>query len=595
MPPPASPSALSQATAEQAAAAEILAAFDSYKSEFMAIVQRARRRFESRDWPGHQSDASERDGLYERALEGVAARLEASLSARFRDRAMWARIKDEIARLTLARHDSELAETFYNSVTRKVFATVGLDRDIEFFYLESLRRPETACGQVSSRYAGGDDTRRAILELLREHGFEAAFEDVGRDAERVAREIDLHLWPLIGNSSSYAIEVIDAPFFRNKVAYLIGRIQAGHHVLPLVLPLYHGEDGVFVDTVLLDPAEVSIVFSFAFSSFHVEVEWHDEVIAFLKSILPEKPLGELYNALGFERQGKTELYRDLHRFIHESRQQFVIAPGKEGAVMIAFTLPEYNYVYKVIKDAPCFLRSAQQPPKGITRAQVMAQYDFVRRRDRVGRIVETQDFENMRFRLFRFADNLIRELNQAAGQLVTVDPEFVVFRHLYAQRRVIPLPMYLEQERDAEVLRQVILDFGYFFKDLAAAGIFPSDLFNTWNYGVTRRRRIVLFDYDDVIPIERATFTVKDAPRDEHEELVPDEERLVAGPHDFFVDEMRRYSGIPRRLLGIFEEEHGDLFQPGFWTSMQERVAHGEVVDIAPYDRRRRFARLARA
>jgi len=347
---------------------------------------------------------------------------------------------------------------------------------------------------------------------------------------------------------------------------------------------------VFVDTALLTEAEVSKVFSFAFSYFHVVIERHDLLIEFLRSILPEKPVAELYISIGYNRHGKTEFYRDLHRFVHSSRQRFVIAPGKEGAVMSVFTMPAFSYVFKVIKDRPCFVRSAAVTDKTSTRREVMEQYAFVRRRDRVGRLVDTQEFENLRFRRARFDAALLRELLATASELVSVDDDHVVLSHLYVQRKVTPLPIFFEEERDPDSLRRTLLDFGWFLKDLAASGIFPSDLFNTWNYGVTRRGRVVLFDYDDVIPIELASFAHKPRAYAEGDELTPEEDRIVATPRDFFVDEMRNYSGIPQRLKGVFEQTHADLFTVEFWQAVKAQVSSGDLVDITPYDRTRKFA-----
>jgi isocitrate dehydrogenase kinase/phosphatase len=311
----------------------------------------------------------------------------------------------------------------------------------------------------------------------------------------------------------------------------------------------------------------------------------------LRSILPEKPLAELYNSIGYNRHGKTELYRDLHRFIHRSKERFVIAPGKEGAVMTVFTLPHYSFVFKVIKDRPCYLRSVAVTDKGSTPREVMEQYVFVCRRDRVGRLVDTQEFENLRFRCERFDPELVEELRVAAREAVSVEDDHVILRHLYVQRRVTPLPMYLAEQRDPEALRRTIMDFGWFLKELAATGIFPSDLFNTWNYGVTRRGRVVLFDYDDVIPLERASFLRKPKAFDDPEEIVAEEDRIVATAMDFFIDEMRSYSGLPQRLKGAFELVHGDLFTVDFWRSLKEQVSAGELVDITPYDRAKKFRR----
>jgi isocitrate dehydrogenase kinase/phosphatase len=573
------------------AALRIATGFGTYADEFASITKRSKWRFQTRDWKGRHEDALERLDLYDKVLREVAAAITGLLEDRLHDQELWASVKERFHRLIRDRHDAELAETFFNSVTRRIFNTVGINRRIEFFRWYPRDTAAAAGEPIFHRYEGGRDTRSVIRSALQDYRFTVPYEDSDRDADLVAGEIDLYLWPLLGQTGEYCIEVIRSPFFRNKVAYLVGRIVAAGRVVPLVLPLYHGDAGVFVDTVLLAEAEVSKVFSFAFSYFHVLVERHDLLIEFLRSILPEKPLAELYISIGYNRHGKTEFYRDLHRFVHRSRERFVIAPGKEGAVMTVFTLPDYNYVFKVIKDRPGFLRSAAVTDKTSTRREVMDQYALVCRRDRVGRLVDTQEFENLRFRRERFDKQLLAELRQAAQDAVTIDDDHVVIRHAYVQRKVTPLPMFMVEESDPEALRRTVLDFGYFLKDLAATGIFPSDLFNTWNYGVTKRGRVVLFDYDDVIPIERASFSRKPRAYDESEELAPEEDRIVATANDFFIDEMQSYSGIPQRLKGVFEIVHGDLFTVEFWRSLKDQVGAGELVDITPYDRAMKFRR----
>ncbi len=572
-----------------AVAESIRRSFDTYTGEFLSITKRARWRFQSEDWKGTREDALERLDLYDRVLRDATGALAGLLGPRLKDEDLWTVAKERFGAAVRGRHDAELARTFFNSVTRAVFATVGINRRIEFFQW-SPRPRETAPSEPAYRsYRGGPDTSLAIREILHDFRFNRPYRDAGRDAARVAAEVNLRLWQLAGASEDYRIDVIRSAFHRNKAAYLVGRIVARGQTVPLVLPLYIGPAGVFVDTALLTEPDVSKVFSFAFSYFHVAIERHDLLIEFLRSILPEKPVAELYISIGYNRHGKTELYRELHRFVHRSRQRFVVAPGKEGAVMSVFTLPAFAYVFKVIKDRPCFVRSVAVTDKSTTRREVMEQYAFVRRRDRVGRLVDTQEFENLRFRRDRFDAALLRELLATAGELVRVEDHHVVLRHLYVQRKVTPLPMFFDEESDPEALRRTLLDFGWFLKELAASGIFPSDLFNTWNYGVTRRGRVVLFDYDDVVPIEDVSFACKPRSYGDGDDLTPEEDRIVASALDFFVDEMRNYSGIPQRLKGVFEQVHADLFTVEFWRALKEQVSSGGLVDITPYDRAKKF------
>lgn len=568
----------------------ILLAYDQYNDDFARITQRAKQRFERRDWKGRHADAVMRLDLYERILNRVASDLRPIMSDALLSRPVWIRIRRTFFNLVRRRHDVELTQTFYNSVTRKILHTVGIDREIEFFSLTPPNRSADIAKPVFKEYTNGS-IEEVVTSILSDLHFAVPYENMERDASQVAREINLYLWPVVRYGQIDHIDIITAIFFRNKVAYVIGRVVAGGKTVPLVLPLYNGLEGIYVDAALLSESEVSVVFSFAFSYFHVRVDRHDALIEFLQTILPKKPIAELYNSIGYAKHGKTEFYRDLHHFVHESKEKFMIAPGKEGAVMIAFTLPDYGFVFKVIKDAPCFLRSSDITDKRLTRAEVMERYSEVCHRDRVGRLVDTQEFENLKFKRKRFSQALLREFELAAGATVSIRGAYVVISHLYVQRRVTPLPMYLMAERNAERIREVVVDFGFFLRDLAATGIFPYDLFNIWNYGVTSRRRVVLFDYDDVQPLEQTRFREKPPPRDHAEEIQTEEERIATMPDDFFIDEIERYSGIPQPLKGIFKLAHGELFTREYWSTMQNRVRLGEIVDITPYDLSRRFPR----
>jgi isocitrate dehydrogenase kinase/phosphatase len=571
------------------AAEYIRDAFDGYLAEFRQITQRARTRFERKEWKEIQSDARERLDFYEQVLAQAEYRLMPLLTDRLRDRELWIKVKQEFPQLFVSRHDFDLAETFFSSVTRKIFSTVGVDREVEYFHLEDKRQHLPEETPVFERYLRESDTASLIRGILADRPCGVSFENLDRDAELVAQEIDLYLWPLVGYRDYDAIEVIRPLFYRNKVAYIVGRIVADSRYVPLILPLYHGDQGIYVDTVLLQEAEASRVFSFAHSSFQVVVDRHDALIRFLKSIMPQKHIAELYTSIGYNRHGKTEYYRDLHRFVHLSREQFIIAPGREGAVMIVFTMPDYDYVLKVIKDRPCFLRTPDETSKTISKAEVKHRYNWVCHRDRVGRMVDTQEFENLRFKRKRFSEELLEEFRVAANDAVNVLDESVVIHHVYVQRRVTPLLIYLQQEKDPEQVRRVLIDFGYFLKDLAAAGIFPSDLFNIWNYGVTRRGRVVLYDYDDVMPLERINFRIKPLPQNEFEEMESESDWIVAMPDDYFLDEMERYSGLPQALRAAFKSVHGNLYTLDFWNDMQRRIKEGEIVDITPYDRTKSF------
>jgi isocitrate dehydrogenase kinase/phosphatase len=567
--------------------------FDSFNSVFRTITRRARQRFEEKDWLGSRQDAAERIDSYERALDNAARGLEALLGELAGNQQVWTAARGHFASLVADRYDIERAETFFNSVTRKMLHTIGINREVEFFYLHGKhtvpRKAETIC----LSYADASDTASMVGKVLADMSFRVPYENARRDAENIAREIDLYMWPIAGPARKFALDIVRAVFYRNKEAYIIGRIVAGSRFIPLMIPLTNGDTGIYVETVLLHESDANVLFSFAFSYFFVDLERYDALIEFLRSIMPRAELAELYTSLGYNRHGKTEFYRDLHRFVHVSKEQFIIAPGIEGAVMIAFTLPNYGFVLKTIKDRPCFLRSMNKTPKMITREEVRRRYDVVSHRDRAGRMVDTQEYENLRFRKKRFSEQLLGEFAQAARHSIIITDDYVILRHVYVQRKVVPLPLYIEREKDPEVLRRVLIDFGYFLKDIAASGVFPGDLFNTWNYGVTHWGRVVLYDYDDVLPIEQVRFREKPSPRNEFEERELEEEWITSTDEEFFLDEIERYSGLPHSLEGIFKAAHGDLYTLEFWNTLTGRLNSGEVFDVIPYDRTKRFRTLS--
>jgi isocitrate dehydrogenase kinase/phosphatase len=562
--------------------------FDSFSRQFQTITLRAERRFEEKDWPGGLRDSSERLDLYETVLNQLADQLRSAVGQCATEEALWVLARPRFAALVADRYDIDRAETFFNSTTRKMLHTVGINRNVEFFFLHP-KTPLPAQEANLYRSYTGNDTVRMVQSILADFPFRVGYGRLEKDAQLVAHEIDLLLWPLLREGKTFRIDAVRSPFYRNKEAYIVGRIVVGERPFPLVIPLVNGESGVYADAVLLQQSEVSILFSFAYSYFFVDIERYDALIAFLHSILPGSDLAELYTVLGYNRHGKTEFYRELHRYVHVSKEQFIIAPGKEGAVMIAFTLPNYGSVFKVIKDYPCFLRSTHDTPKTLTNEQVRRQYDFVSHRDRAGRMVDTQEFENLRFKRKRFTDPLVKEFAEAATKAAGISDEYIVLRHVYVQRKVIPLPIFFHSETNPESIRHVLLDFGYFLKDIAASGVFPSDLFNIWNYGVTTWGRVVLFDYDDVVPIERVTFREKPLPRAEFEETEAEEDWIVASEEDFFVDEIDRFSGIPEPLKGVFKSVHGDLYTLRFWKELTERLSRGELFDVVPYERGKRF------
>ncbi len=557
--------------------------FETYHERFQATTRRAAERFAAQEWAEGTADDRERLALYEKQVQQTLRRVRRVFDGRLEDRARWAAARTAYAERRAGRTNTELAETFYNSITRRVFSTVGVDPHVEFVG-DALTAPESQQAQPCARSVPTEETLAATLAgVLGAVDLGPSFEDAGRDAERVARCVEARLAE-VGAGGIDALEMLEPVFYRNKGAYLIGRITAGEAVVPLVLPVLWAEDGdadggIRVDAALLTPNAVSMVFSFTRSYFHVLCAQPWSLVAFLKTLMPQKRTAELYASLGFTKHGKTELYRDLCLFLARTDERFEAARGTPGMVMRVFTLPGFDVVFKIIKDR-------FDPPKQTTRAEVMKQYRFVMLHDRVGRLADVQAYEHLEFPRARFDPALLDELLRVGAQTVRLDGENVVIEHLYTERRVTPLNLYLAEAGD-EAAREAVIDCGWAIKDLAAAGIFPGDML-VKNFGVTRHGRVIFYDYDELGLLGDYAFRALPEATDEFERMSAEAWFHVAS-NDVFPAEIGQFLGLPAHLRPVFVRHHADLLDPAFWRSMQAWHRADEPVDLFPYPQTVRF------
>jgi isocitrate dehydrogenase kinase/phosphatase len=554
-------------------------AFDAHRSWFKEITRRARRGFEHRAWQRMRGDARERLGLYKRSIDAVTLDVRAALGPRVDDRAPWRAVKRRYLDRVASRHDVELAETFFNSTTRRLFSTVGVNPDVEFVYYGRRSAAPDPPESVFETYAAAEGTEALARSILSGARISANFEDLDRDARLAATRLDERLTNAWGHANVAAADVLRPAFFRNKGAYLVGRLRGGSHPLPLVLALLHGGRGVWLDAVLCDEDDASIVFSFTHTYFHVDVEHPRPLIEFLASIMPRKPVAELYISLGYDKHGKTEMYRDLVLHLATSDDLFEAAPGTRGMVMTVFTLPSYDLVFKVIKDRFDY-------PKSATPRAVREKYGLVAAHDRAGRLLDTQEFEHLTFPRARFQPALLDELTRVAAANVRVAGDEVVVRHLYAERRIVPLNLYLERAEEAAA-RAAILDFGCALEELAENNIFPGDLLLK-NWGVTRHGRVAFYDYDEVCLLTECRFRAFPRAASADEELAA-EPWYSVGDNDVFPAEFATFLIPKGPLRDAFAREHGDLFRVEFWQEAQRHVRSGWIADVFPYARERRL------
>ncbi|MEO5951510.1 MAG: bifunctional isocitrate dehydrogenase kinase/phosphatase, partial [Chloroflexia bacterium] len=519
--------------------------FVSYHDEFKHITMRARGRFEECDWHGLHSDAEERLDLYGGYVGKLVVELEALLGERCGDKELLGAIKGEFQRFIREREDFDVSQSFFNSVMIRVgrFGGIaGIDTNIEFMGDEFVTPATNEEQDLVVTLRNNGSAEALVGELLWACGFECAWRDMAGDAGVVASRIEAGLAEMGWGRQLSVLEVARSIFYRGKRAYLVGRIKASKagseaRYVPMVISLGNGDSGVFVDAVLMDEDDVSILFSFAREYFHVDANRPHALVQFLRTIMPLKPVAELYISMGYNKHGKTERYRHLMRHMATSSDRFEMARGDRGMVMQVFTLPSYDLVFKIIKDSFDY-------PKRTTRQEVRDRYQLVFRHDRGGRLVDAQEFEDVRFDKARFEPELLEELLATAARAVRVNGDEVVIEHMYTERRLVPLNLYL-REVGEEVARPMTIEYGYAIKDLASTNIFPGDILLK-NFGVTRHGRIVFYDYDELCLLTDCNFRVMPQPaNDDFDDMFAPEPWFSVGENDVFPEEMHTFLGLP--------------------------------------------------
>ncbi|MEI6046726.1 MAG: bifunctional isocitrate dehydrogenase kinase/phosphatase [Chloroflexota bacterium] len=560
----------------------IQGAFETYQAQFKIITHRANWRFVTRDWYGVQSDAAERLDVYKKRVKRVVAEIRELLEDHIQDKLVWASMKAVYSGLIATRDNRELAETFFNSVTRQVFTTVGVDPLIEFVDTDFDTPSSSTDNTLCRIYPKATSTFALIRTILTDYEFDVAYEDKLRDVQGIASAIDSQLQSIGASPVIDRIEMVTSVFFRGKGAYLVGRIFSGNHFFPLILSLLHIEEGVYVDAVLLTEDEAGILFSFARSYFRIEVERPHELVRFLKTLMPLKRRAELYISIGYNSHGKTELFRSLVRHLENTEDHFQIARGEKGMVMVVFTMPSFDVVFKIIKDKFAY-------PKNTTRQEVMAQYRMVFQHDRAGRLIDAQEFEHLKFDRKRFSDELLAELQRDTAKTVEIKEDYVIIKHAYVERRVIPLNLYI-READEASAQAAVIDCGNVIKDLAAINIFPGDMLLK-NFGVTRHGRVVFYDYDELCWLASCNFR-KMPEAQSYDEEVSTRPWYPVGENDTFPEEFKYFIGLQGTLRQVFMKHHSDLFEVEYWQQIQARVLQGELLDILPYQQTRRLSRV---
>jgi isocitrate dehydrogenase kinase/phosphatase len=586
----------------------MLDGFNRHYRLFRTESARAKHRFETADWHGQQRAQRERIQFYDLRVREAVTRLEKEFKAGEQPMDVWQQVKLHYIGLLVDHHQPELAETFFNSVTCKILHRTHFHNDFIFVrpavsteYIEN--EEPAAMPTYRSYYPTRDTLHSTIARIVDNYQLQRPFDDLERDARFVVEAMSSRL-AQVKLRANFQIQVLASLFYRNKGAYVVGKLINGFNEVPFALPILHNKQGkLVIDTVLFGEDDLQALFSFARAYFMVDMEIPSAYVQFLRTLMPRKPRNEIYNALGLAKQGKTLFYRDFLYHQRHSSDKFRIAPGIKGMVMLVFDLPSFPYVFKLIKDY-------YPPQKDTTREQIKGKYLLVKQHDRVGRMADTLEYSEVAFARDRFEEELIEEIRKfAPSQLEISDRdgdghEEVIIKHLYIERRMIPLNIYLQEAFDTlqaaapgslaaqhahDQIESAVIEYGNAIKDLVAANIFPGDML--WkNFGVTRNGKVVFYDYDEIEYLTDCNFRKVPSARNEEEEL-SGEVWYSVGPHDVFPETFGPFLLGNPAVREVFMKHHGDLLDPAFWLGRKERIQAGHVHDVFPYDRAKRFVR----
>ena len=558
----------------------ILQGFDAQYGRFLEVTSGAQQRFEQADWHAVKQAMKNRIHLYDHHVGLVVEQLRCITNGQSTDAAFLLRVKEHYTRLLPDYPRFEIAESFFNSVYCRLFDHRSLTPERLFiFSSQPERRFRTIPRPLAKDFHPDHGWESLLMRVISDLPLRLRWQNKSRDIHYIIR----HLTETLGtdNLAESHLQVANELFYRNKAAWLVGKLITPSGTLPFLLPIHQTDDGeLFIDTCLTTTAEASIVFGFARSYFMVYAPLPAALVEWLREILPGKTTAELYMAIGCQKHAKTESYREYLVYLQGCNEQFIEAPGIRGMVMLVFTLPGFDRVFKVIKDKFA-------PQKEMSAAHVRACYQLVKEHDRVGRMADTQEFENFVLEKRHISPALMELLLQEAAEKITDLGEQIVIRHLYIERRMVPLNIWLEQV-EGQQLRDAIEEYGNAIRQLAAANIFPGDMLFK-NFGVTRHGRVVFYDYDEICYMTEVNFRDIPPPRYPEDELASEPWYSVS-PGDVFPEEFRHWLCADPRIGPLFEEMHADLFRADYWRALQNRIREGHVEDVYAYRRRQRFS-----
>jgi isocitrate dehydrogenase kinase/phosphatase len=553
----------------------ILAVYDDFYSQLCEYPHRAQRAFETMDPHASIRISQERLGLYSRYISEHGPRIHLAFPELATDSAAWEALDRLFMAMIVDRYDADIAFSFAHSIRRNIGH--GLWKPVAYSFPPPSKLRAYSMASVHRRLRVRGRVDAALLcSALQTLNFSVPFRDLQGDAQKILERVESLLRSLPDVASPFALDVIDAGFFRDRSAFLVGRwVFTDEVVVPFVVALLNSPQGVYADAVLHRVSDIHDLFSSALANFHVTTRLYYQTCVFLFSLMPRRPLGHQYSTIGFNHVGKVAILNEINSQVRAGHR-LQRSPGVPGTVALGFTFDASAYHLKVIRDQPTQSYKWGAYP-GV--AAVSDKYRVVHEINRAGSMLDNVMYFNLRLDRDMFDLQLLDEICRQAAGSVQLDQDGVYLRLLIVQLKIVPLPVFL-QTADEGATRAVMISLGHCIRNNAATNIFNKDL-DCRNYGVGRYGRVFLFDYDAVEKLTDVKIRTN-IDREPGEEAVPDwffEEGVIFLPEE--LEHGMQFTGSYARRC--FREENSDLLTVRYWQDVQQKLQRGEVPELRMY------------
>lgn len=555
----------------------ILKGFSHHYSLFQGLTSQAQVHFANADWQSMQRISAERISYYDKRVNECIEKLKRRIDASHFDAELWLAIKTDYTDLLSFHPQAELAETFFNSVFCRLYHRKYFNND--FIFVEStLTEPLVPVEEeYKSFFPVVDGLLPTIKQIFAQFDLKAPFIDLESDIKNIVKAFVKQAPNVNSRNHQMRFDILKAPFYRNKAAYIVGRIVSKNGVQPFIIPILHNKNkGLFIDAVLTNSVQMRVVFGFARAYFMVNTRSPSGVVSFLNQLMPNRTPAELYNAIGFHKQGKSEFYREFLNHLASCKEDFEVAAGTPGMVMEVFTHPTFPYVFKVIRD-----KFGDGKPFG--RRTVLERYQLVKKHDKVGRMADTIEFSDVAFPISRFPEPLLERLKKSIAGSLEFDGDLLIIKHLYIERRMTPLNLFLKDAPEQDK-RHVMREYGQALKEMMSANIFPGDMLLK-NFGVTKHKRVIFYDYDEVQYLTDMNF--RELPKSDGYFDYPD--AYSVAPQDVFIEQLTTFVTTDPHIKEILLEQHPELNSAPYWRAQQQKIKQGISTNIYPYPESLRF------